>query len=85
MSCPADSAPSQLLLIHHAGSSGIRATVASFTAAEDAKTGTTGMHIAVGRVGYDCRTGGVKLDKRMREILVDASKCQDREGRSGGQ
>ena len=59
-------------VIYDAGSSGIRATVASFTTAKDPKTGAAGTHIAVAGVGYDRTTGGVELDRRMREILIDA-------------
>lgn len=59
-------------VIYDAGSSGIRATVASFTTAKDFKTGAAGTHIAVAGVGYDRTTGGVELDRRMREILIDA-------------
>ncbi|KIM41799.1 hypothetical protein M413DRAFT_18744 [Hebeloma cylindrosporum] len=59
-------------VIYDAGSSGIRATVASFTTAKDPKTGAAGTHIAVSGVGYDRTTGGVELDRRMREILIDA-------------
>ena len=55
--------------IYDAGSSGIRATVASFTTAKDPKTGAAGTRIVVAGAGT---TGGVELDRRMREILVDA-------------
>jgi len=59
-------------VIYDAGSSGIRATVASFTTAKDPKTGAAETHIAMAGVGYDRTTGGVELDRRMREILIDA-------------
>ena len=55
--------------IYDAGSSGIRATVASFTTAKGPKTGAAGTRIVVAGAGT---TGGVELDRRMREILVDA-------------
>ncbi|KDR78342.1 hypothetical protein GALMADRAFT_64912 [Galerina marginata CBS 339.88] len=59
-------------IIYDAGASGIRATVASFTTAADPKTGAQGTHIVVGGVGYDRSTGGVELDRRLREILIEA-------------
>ncbi|KAF5314314.1 hypothetical protein D9619_011752 [Psilocybe cf. subviscida] len=59
-------------IIYDAGASGIRATVASFTTATDAKTGAAvGTHIAVAGVGYDRTVGGVEFDRRMREILIE--------------
>jgi hypoxia up-regulated 1 len=59
-------------IIYDAGASGIRATIASFTTASDPKTGVAGTHIAVAGVGYDRTTGGVELDRRLRELLIDA-------------
>ena len=59
-------------IIYDAGASGIRATLASFTTATDSKTGASGTHIAVASVGYDRNSGGTELDRRMREILIDA-------------
>lgn len=59
-------------IIYDAGASGIRATVASFTTANDPKTGVAGTHIAIAGVGYDRSTGGVELDRRLRDILVNA-------------
>jgi len=59
-------------IIYDAGSSGIRATVVSFTIAKDSKTCAAGTHIAVGGVGYDRTTDDIELDKCMREILIDA-------------
>ena len=59
-------------IIYDAGASGIRATLASFTTATDPKTGTSGTHIAVAGVGYDRNSGGTELDRRMREILIEA-------------
>jgi hypoxia up-regulated 1 len=59
-------------VIYDAGPSGIRATFASFTAAKDSKIGAAGTHIAVAGVGYDRTMGGIELDRRMREFLIDA-------------
>ncbi|KAF8900168.1 Hsp70 protein-domain-containing protein [Gymnopilus junonius] len=59
-------------IIFDAGASGIRATLASFTTASDSKAGGQGTHIAVTAVGYDRGTGGVELDRRLRDILVEA-------------
>ena len=59
-------------IIYDAGASGIRATLASFTTATDPKTGSSGTHIAVAGVGYDRNSGGTELDRRMREMLIDA-------------
>jgi hypoxia up-regulated 1 len=67
---------------YDARSSGIRATVASFTTAKDPKTGAAGTHIALAGVGYDRTTGGVELDRRMREILIVRS--MPRQGRTFG-
>ena len=59
-------------ITYDAGSSGIRATVASFKITKGSKTGAAGTHIAVGGFRYARTTGGIELDKRMREILIDA-------------
>lgn len=59
-------------IIYDAGASGIRATLASFTTGTDPKTGASGTHIAVAGVGYDRNSGGTELDRRMREILIEA-------------
>jgi len=59
-------------VIYDAGSSGIRATVASFTTTKDSKTCAAGTHIAMAGVGYDRTMGGIELDRRMREILIGA-------------
>ncbi|CAA7262192.1 unnamed protein product [Cyclocybe aegerita] len=53
-------------VIYDVGASGIRATVASFT------TGSAGTHIAVTGFGYDRSIGGTEMDRRLRDILVDA-------------
>ncbi|KAH9477088.1 Hypoxia up-regulated protein 1 [Psilocybe cubensis] len=65
-------------IIYDAGASGIRATVASFTTASDPKTGASGTHIAVAGVGYDRDLGGIELDRRMREILIEAFNTKHR-------
>ena len=74
-------------IIYDAGASGIRATLASFTTTTDPKTGTSGTHIAVAGVGYDRNSGGTELDRRLREILIDAfnvkSKRDVREDKKG--
>ncbi|KAF8154153.1 Hsp70 protein-domain-containing protein [Crassisporium funariophilum] len=59
-------------VIYDAGASGIRATVASFTTTTDPKTSAAGTHIAVAGVGYDRTSGGTEMDRRMREILIEA-------------
>ncbi|KAG5646180.1 hypothetical protein DXG03_004233 [Asterophora parasitica] len=57
-------------IIYDAGASSIVATLVSFTPI-DAKSASAGTHIAVAGVGYDRNTGGIELDKRVREILID--------------
>ncbi|KAF8999790.1 Hsp70 protein-domain-containing protein [Cyathus striatus] len=59
-------------IIYDAGGSAIRATVVSFTTANDPKTGVAGTHIAAVGVGYIRNIAGTELDRRMREILIDA-------------
>ncbi|TFK36492.1 Hsp70 protein-domain-containing protein [Crucibulum laeve] len=59
-------------IIYDAGASSIRATVVSFTTATDPKTSISGTHLAVTGVGYDRTTGGVELDRRLRDILIEA-------------
>ena len=58
--------------------------LASFTTATDSKTGASASHISVAGVGYDKNSGGTELDRRMKEILIDAfnkkSKKDIREG-----
>jgi hypoxia up-regulated 1 len=58
-------------IIYDAGASGIRATIASFSTANDPKSGVAETHINVAGVGYDRSIGGTELDRRMRDILVD--------------
>ncbi|KAI5990421.1 heat shock protein 70 family [Pisolithus albus] len=55
-----------------AGASSIRATVVSFASAEDPKTKAQYTQISVLGVGSDRSTGGTELDRRLREILVEA-------------
>lgn len=64
-------------IIYDAGASGIRATVASFTTTTDPKTSVAGTHINVAGIGYDRTVGGTELDRRMRQILLDAFKTGD--------
>ncbi|KAI6022904.1 Hsp70 protein-domain-containing protein [Pisolithus microcarpus] len=52
--------------------SSIRATVVSFASAEDPKTKAQYTQISVLGVGSDRSTGGTELDRRLREILVEA-------------
>lgn len=57
-------------IIYDAGASSIVATLVSFTPI-DAKSASAGTHISVAGVGYDRKTGGLELDNRMRQILID--------------
>ena len=57
-------------IIYDAGASSIVATVVQFSPA-DPKSPNAGTNIAVAGVGYDRKTGGLELDKRMRQILID--------------
>lgn len=59
-------------IIYDAGASGIRATVASFSTVNDAKSGVAETHIAVAGVGYDRSISGTELDRRLRDILIEA-------------
>ncbi|KAJ8582405.1 actin-like ATPase domain-containing protein [Rhizopogon salebrosus TDB-379] len=59
-------------VIYDAGASSTRATVISFTAAEDPKTKSPYTQINVLGVGYDRNTGGTELDLRLRDILIDS-------------
>lgn len=59
-------------IIYDAGASGIRATVASFNTVNDLKSSVAETHINVAAVGYDRSVSGTELDRRMRDILVDA-------------
>lgn len=59
-------------VIYDAGASSIRATVVSFASAEDPKTKAQFTQISVLGVGFDRSTGGTELDRRLREILIEA-------------
>jgi hypoxia up-regulated 1 len=59
-------------VIYDAGASSTRATVVSFTAADDPKTKSLYTQINVLGVGYDRNTGGTELDLRLRDILIDS-------------
>lgn len=59
-------------VIYDAGASSTRATVVSFTAAEDPKTKASYTQINVLGVGHDRNTGGTELDLRLRDILIDS-------------
>ncbi|KAJ7585017.1 Hsp70 protein-domain-containing protein [Mycena floridula] len=58
-------------IIYDAGASAIRATIVGFSSLESKSDGP-GTQITVAGVGYDRRTGGTELDRRLREILVEA-------------
>jgi hypoxia up-regulated 1 len=58
-------------VIYDAGASSTRATVVSFTVAEDPKTKSPYTQINVLGVGYDRNTGGTELDLRLRDILIN--------------
>ncbi|KAJ6630178.1 Hsp70 protein-domain-containing protein [Mycena sp. CBHHK59/15] len=55
-------------IIYDAGASSTRATLVTFSTSN----ATSGTHIAVAGVGYDLATGGTELDRRLRELLIDA-------------
>lgn len=57
-------------MIYDAGASSIVATIVSFSPV-DPKSAATGTHIAVAGVGYDRKLGGIELDRRMRQILIE--------------
>ena len=59
-------------VIYDAGASSTRATVVSFSSTMDPKAGSPATQINVVGVGYDRKTGGTELDRRLREILVDS-------------
>ncbi|KAF7297317.1 hypothetical protein MIND_00965000 [Mycena indigotica] len=56
-------------VIYDAGASGIRATVVTFSTGNGTNPAT---QITVAGVGYDLSTGGTELDRRLREILIEA-------------
>ncbi|KAJ7146046.1 Hsp70 protein-domain-containing protein [Mycena epipterygia] len=55
-------------IVYDAGASSIRATVVSFSTSN----ATSGTQISVAGVGYDLATGGTELDRRLRELLIEA-------------
>ncbi|KAJ7468455.1 Hsp70 protein-domain-containing protein [Mycena latifolia] len=55
-------------IIFDAGASSIRATIVSFSTSNS----TSGTQIAVAGVGYDLAAGGTELDRRLRELLIEA-------------
>ena len=66
---------SEYHVIYDAGASGVRATVVAFNGlpSNGKKNGKTpaGTSIVVKGVGFDTTTGGVELDRRLRDILAD--------------
>lgn len=66
------SATPEYHVIYDAGASSTRATLVSFASVEDSKTKTPYTQISVLGVGFDRSTGGTELDRRLREILIDA-------------
>ncbi|RDB23436.1 Hypoxia up-regulated protein 1 [Hypsizygus marmoreus] len=64
-------------IIYDAGASSIVATVVAFTPI-DAKSGSPGTHISVAGVGYERKTGGSELDRRMRQILIEMFNTKNR-------
>ncbi|KAJ6520608.1 Hsp70 protein-domain-containing protein [Mycena vulgaris] len=55
-------------IVYDAGASSIRATVVSFSTSN----ATSGTQIVAAGVGYDLATGGTELDRRLRELLIEA-------------
>ncbi|KAJ6478603.1 Hsp70 protein-domain-containing protein [Mycena vitilis] len=55
-------------IIYDAGASSLRATVVSFSTSNS----TSGTQISVAGVGYDLVAGGTELDRRLREMLIEA-------------
>lgn len=58
-------------VIYDAGASAIRATVASFGTVEGKGKGKESTQITVHGVGYDRSTGGIELDRRLRDLLAN--------------
>ncbi|KAF8346756.1 Hsp70 protein-domain-containing protein [Amanita rubescens] len=65
-------------VIYDAGASSIKATVVQFSTGsldgngKKGSAGVEGPQVTVMGVGYDRRTGGIELDRRMREILIES-------------
>ena len=57
-------------IIYDAGASSIRATVAAFSSVPGNSKKDTATSIAIKGIGFDRSTGGVELDRRLREILI---------------
>ncbi|EAU87647.1 hypothetical protein CC1G_09108 [Coprinopsis cinerea okayama7 len=57
-------------IIYDVGSSGTRATIASFSTVTD-KNGSPSTQISIGGYGYDRSIGGLEFDRRIRDILAD--------------
>lgn len=58
-------------VIYDAGASSIRATVVGFSSIPGKTKKDTATSITVKGVGFDRSTGGVELDRRLRELLVN--------------
>jgi hypoxia up-regulated 1 len=58
-------------VIYDAGASAIRATVASFVTTEGKTRDKDSTQITVVGVGFDRNTGGIELDRRLRDLLAD--------------
>jgi hypoxia up-regulated 1 len=56
-------------IVYDAGASSIKATVVAFSPLDAKKS--SGTHVAVAGVGYDRTVGGLELDRRMRQILIE--------------
>ncbi|KAJ7160962.1 Hsp70 protein-domain-containing protein [Mycena filopes] len=65
-------------VIYDAGASAIRATVVAFSANNATGVHTSGTQIAVAGVGYDLAAGGTELDRRLREILIEAFNAKNK-------
>ena len=59
-------------VIYDAGASSIRATVVSFSTDTNSKGEATDTAITIAGVGYDRAIGGNELDRRLRELLIEA-------------
>jgi hypoxia up-regulated 1 len=59
-------------IVYDAGATSITATVVSFVSTPaETKKGQNGTEITVSGVGFDRMAGGMELDRRMRELLVE--------------
>lgn len=64
-------------VVYDVGSSGIRATVVNLSTFTE-KSGAVGTQITTLGFGYDRTVGGIELDRRLREILVDAFNAKNK-------